>query len=59
MKRTQIMNVDNFEYQSFKNNVLNNKKITYELINKTYDSHFYPILMIFDYSQPSFFEWNQ
>ena len=59
MKRTQIMNVDNFEYQSFKNNVLNNKKITYELINKTYDSHFYSILMIFDYSQPSFFECNQ
>lgn len=53
------MNVDNLKYQSFKNNVLNNKKIIYELIKKTYVSHFYPILRIFDYSQPIFFEWNQ
>ena len=43
MRRTQIMNVDNLKYQSFKNNVQNNKKIIYELIKKTYVSHFYPI----------------
>ena len=27
MKRTQMINVDSFKYQSFKKNVLNNKNI--------------------------------